>query len=257
MRSRASTNTAPSMGARHRARAARGGGRAGSRGAPRKPNTTTDPKIIAERCASVEKYICARARHWRFAWHLLDSDDEDLASEGRIGALRAAQTFDTSRGVKFLTFASWQIEAHIRRWLQQHQRLIAVPVRFVEQRRKLLDTLDCGDFQSANLHARLSLRTIDIDAPSGDDGRVLSELLGDDSPSPEELLVEHAAVAELDQVLDVLEPRERMIMQHRAAGLTLQQIASKLRPPVSRERVRQIEAVALAKLRRAVTKGGR
>jgi RNA polymerase primary sigma factor len=147
---------------------------------------------------------------------------EDLAQEGRLGLLRAAQSFDCERHLQFSTYAFAWIRQAIGRAILKQDRMIRIP-----------------DHQLARQRVGAAERPVcdcSLDQPTGDeDGTRLEELLaaGDD---PEEAALARLAIAE---ALAVLSARERTVILARAAGVSLREVGGTL--GMSREGVRQLE----------------
>jgi RNA polymerase primary sigma factor len=197
----------------------------------------------------------------------------DLAQEGNLGLLRAIDKFQYRRGFKFSTYATFWIRQAITRAMADTGRTVRVPAHVVEvlnraaaARRVLVAALG----REPTL-AELAVRTripeeriahairsdavlTSLDAGIGDDGAGLGEFLADGSAgSPEEHLLRRDADRRLRLSLSSLSAREREVLELRfglrnSHGRTLQEIADRL--GVTRERVRQIEQRALARLRR-------
>jgi RNA polymerase primary sigma factor len=198
----------------------------------------------------------------------------DLIQEGNIGLMRAVQRYDWRRGHRFSTHATWWIRQAISRAVADKGRAIRLPVyvntalnrvrrerqRLVQElgrdptEQELADALDMGVERLLELEAAPGT-PISLELPVGEDEeQELGDVLADEtSTSPEEVATTRTMKQEVQDVLeDVLTPRERLVLQLRFGlgnGHTypLEQVGRQL--GITRERVRQIEAGALAKLR--------
>ncbi len=198
----------------------------------------------------------------------------DLIQEGNIGLMRAVQRYDWRRGHRFSTHATWWIRQAISRAVADKGRAIRLPVyvntalnrvrrerqRLVQElgrdptEQELADALEMGVERLHELEAAPGT-PISLELPVGEDEeQELGDVLADEtSTSPEEVATTRTMKQEVQDVLeDVLTPRERLVLQLRFGlgnGHTypLEQVGRQL--GITRERVRQIEAGALAKLR--------
>jgi RNA polymerase primary sigma factor len=202
----------------------------------------------------------------------------DLISEGNIGLMKAVERFDPAKGGKLSTYGAWWIKQSIKRALANQAKTIRLPVHLVDKISKmkrtamrmseqlgrdptdqeLADKLGMQRSKVAQLR-EISVRPASLDAPVGDDDSTeFSELVGDDSAAnPFELLRDRNMRDDVRELLTKLDPREAEILTARF-GLdgnkerTLEEVGKKFK--VTRERVRQIQNIALQKMRRLMEK---
>jgi RNA polymerase primary sigma factor len=199
----------------------------------------------------------------------------DLIQEGNIGLMKAVDRFQFRRGFKFSTYATWWIRQAITRAIADYGRTIRLPVHVIEslnrleKERKALRTENRRDPTAEELADRLKMPAgkvrLLLDAQKTpyslemkvgeDEGTELGDLLSDRSTqSPEETVMESDLANEVERAMEPLGDREKEVLRLRY-GLgtdreyTLEEIGRRL--SVTRERVRQIEARALQKLRAA------
>ena len=202
----------------------------------------------------------------------------DLISEGNIGLMKAVERFDPSKGGKLSTYGSWWIKQSIKRALANQSKTIRLPVHLVDKISKMRRTAmrlqeelgreptddelgeELGITASRVSQMRMAaIRPASLDAPIGDeDSNNFAEVVQDEAAdTPYEQLEDKTVTKMLQEMVKTLDPREATILRARF-GLdggpekTLEEVGEKF--GVTRERVRQIQNIALRKLRKMIEK---
>lgn len=202
----------------------------------------------------------------------------DLISEGNIGLMKAVERFDPAKGGKLSTYGSWWIKQAIKRALANQSKTIRLPVHMVDKLSKLrrISSMLTEAYGREPTDEELSEETgisrkklallkrashlpTSLDAPLGDDSNSsYSEIIGDErAEDPFEALSEKNMVDQIDELLGALDEREMEIIKARyglggETELTLEEVGLKF--GVTRERIRQLQNIALDKMRKTLRK---
>lgn len=202
----------------------------------------------------------------------------DLISEGNIGLMKAVERFDPSKGGKLSTYGAWWIKQSIKRALANQSKTIRLPVHLVDKiakMRRLAMRLqeefgreptdeELAVEMGIPVHRVAQMRTAAIrpaslDAPIGDDDtNTFGEIVEDEAAwTPYEHLEDKTVTKMLREMVKTLDPREETILRYRfgldgGSEKTLEEVGEKF--GVTRERVRQIQNIALRKLRKMIEK---
>lgn len=236
-------------------------------------------RVQAGDTAAFQKLIAANLRlvvKIAMQYYTAPSQVMDLIQEGNLGLARAAQHFDPERGIRFAPYAIWWIRAAILRMILDQHRLVRLGTTATQ--RKIFFQLDKvrariaaveGDASDERIAEEMGVKVEEIrqlqermhrpeasfDAPQGEEGRPLSEMLADSASSPEEDAIRQDLREMIQDALShkgvASTPREQAILKERLLAdepLTLDELG--MRFGVSRERIRQLEKSLLAQLRR-------
>lgn len=244
---------------------------------PRKHLATTSvqhaDKLFSDFAGANLRLVIAHAHRWAARTGV---EVEELLQAGNEGLLTAIHRFDPDRGFRLSTYATWWIRHHIHRYAQNAGKLVRVPVWRQDAQQQIRVAMARANSHGEELtrvelakRIGMTLRRVEqvgapvsfvsLDAPisAEGDGPALVEFMEAPSTPAEQVISISRAAGRIVRALSILADRDVRILQQRFGFLggeerTLEEVGTNLKPPLTRERVRQLEVAALAKLRAAL-----
>jgi RNA polymerase primary sigma factor len=214
------------------------------------------------------KFVISIAKEYQGQGLLLN----DLINEGNYGLIKAARKFDYTKGFRFISYAVWWVRQSILQSLTDHARTVRLPANVIHKLRKLKDEI--GKFEALNEREPIYGEILDaknksielitypkcssLNETSGEGGDEFINLLASESEDDGRILIDKRIQNELKSTLDILEPRERDIIEcyfginTACEPMTLEAIGDKY--SLSKERIRQIKEKSIRRLRHNSTK---
>jgi RNA polymerase sigma factor (sigma-70 family) len=211
-----------------------------------------DPAAVAEIVRLIDPWIGKRATYYANRRGATNTDIEDMCAEARLAIVeKAIPKFSLVSGASFATYATFWIDNALRNWYENHSTTVYVPAGTQQRAYELLDTIDPASFRAAILTAvQKNHHVTSLDVPrTRNTGDTIAwvDRLADEGLLADDAFENAERYATLHKAMRRLHPRAREVLWARANDQTLQEIANRL--GLSRERIRQIEEVALDKLR--------
>lgn len=224
-----------------------------------------DQSAIDELVSANLKFVISVAKEYQGQGLTLS----DLINEGNYGLIKAATRFDHTRGFKFISYAVWWVRQSIIQSLNENSRVVRLPANVINKMSKLNKEFGNGeDNEDELLNEMTDFDETLLSYPkcsslnqnvNEDGGEIIDLIVGDEiETSLEEIEVNDIVKAELNNILNVLDERERMIIESYFGintehdGMTLEAIGDKY--DLTKERIRQIKEKAIRKLRHNTSK---
>ena len=227
-----------------------------------------DPKALERLTKANLRFVVSVAKQYQNQGLSLP----DLINEGNLGLLKAAESFDETRGFKFISYAVWWIRQSILQAISEQSRIVRLPLNQVgsvnkinreinrfeqlyERRPSVDEIAEKVDLPQEKIDEAMAINghQISVDAPfiEGEDNSLLDVMANSDAPLADNQLVEESLKSEIQNALSALNERERNVLEAsygiNQPELTLEEIGTKF--GLTRERVRQIKEKAIRKLR--------